>query len=419
MKFVFAVVAALVVYTLAEKSLSDVICSVSGTGTASFNGAVLPGKMIRVRDTVRYDMFQDTDMKTLFASIIMRPDVGKTFFVSPNLQSCSSSNGFLKLDDYVFKETKDGLDIFAIGETKMYLIHENNTLLKEELSTPHGLVVINYTSFDKTFVHEEDAAFSIDHAECPPAKSAATLADTSIQCSSSHWLYPSLPGCAFEIRMNGTLRGIPGMVVEMKVLTENGTSGLVRAQIGPMYHVLRCDMRDEEGRCFIVTHIENMNLQDDSSSYGSESQCDRVTDKEEYSFFSDEMPLAPFKYNGGYKNVTCPDYTNGCKKYCNREMTCKVVDKNNRVVSHQQLDIKYKDAIPSIEDFKYVYCNGTVMEPPESPCADYSSSASRLSSSPSSTHASSSRRSSVSSASFSIPSVVIFAVAVLLAVFSA
>jgi len=400
--------ALIAVCALAQGTMPSNMCSVNATGTVSYNGVSYNGTMIRVRDTVRYDFFSTETAQS--CSVLVRPDVSKSFFfMDADPPSCSSSEGVVKLEDYVFQETtEDGLDIFVAGESKMVFFHENQTLYMEEISTDKGVVVFNYEYVDYTYVHEQDAAFSINDQGCPDAETDATLADSSIQCSPGEWFVPYLPGCAFKLHMVGVLRGMI-QTVDMEILTENGTSGCVKAVIGPVYHVLRCDMMNDAGQCYIVTHIVSPQSGSDSSS----SECAGIIDKEEYSFFSEEMPLAPFMYNGEGKSVTCPDGSDGCKQYCNREMSCNVVDEQSRIVIHNGLNITYVSGVPHIDDFTYVFCNGTVLEHPENPCGNES-----YSSSDSSSHSSGNYTSDPSSSSFSVPSVLVLAVvSVLLALF--
>jgi len=196
MKIVFAVLA-IVLCAMAEPQVEIPFkfCSMSAVGTANVSGypTPFPLKMIRVKDTARYDIFGDEQMTQLVGSIISRPDLtdssafGESYFYMNNQQShqcqyLSSSIGMFSTYSYMGK-SDEGLYRFGLGSAAMMFANDEGIVSEEFDIMGFVTVSIKYNQVDYSYVHEkEDDAFSLVDDGCQSLASSATKAISSRFC---------------------------------------------------------------------------------------------------------------------------------------------------------------------------------------------------------------------------------------------
>jgi len=391
--------------------IPESFCSVSGSGTATISGdeKTYSVDMIRVQHTVRYDLKDSGDVAV---SIIRRYDLAETFYNKPKSSTCLMEPGVPVLNSYVYeKTTDDDLDVFmnVMPVGAFYFDYDSHDIVMETFDIDNNgnvlTVTINYTTVNNDYVHEkEDDAFSFSNVDgdCGDAKTNAAMTKTSVQCSAPVLLTPVFPNCSFQVILNG------GFV--FSVMTKDGKFGYLKEEHDEDSFLLRCDHMNELGACLWISR-----------------QYDTCEDNR-YRLLPDVLGISEFEYNGEPEDTDCPKGCNStsCKVYCNndRERKCVVVDDKGLFVRVDYDIYVYQDGAPTLDDFEGTMCDGSVIEAPvEDVCFEPSSSSSSSSSSsiPSSSSSSkiphSSPALSPSSASFSLPSLCLVAVAVVLALF--
>jgi len=186
MKVVF-VCLALVLCAMAQFPVfpSDImfICSMSGSGKATIpHVGEFSFKMIRVRDTARYDLLDSNN--NVVASVVTRPDLESSFFYYS--QSCVSLDEYFPLRSYTLNVSNtEGQYEFNYGPVTpvaRMTFSKKLDILSEFFVLPVvGTVTFEYSSFDYSYRHDvEDDAFSLDNDGCPEAKSKATQAKSEL-----------------------------------------------------------------------------------------------------------------------------------------------------------------------------------------------------------------------------------------------
>jgi len=175
--------------------IPEEMCSVSALGTAKIEGFDDPAyscEMIRVGDTARYLVLDD---KTPVASIYVRPDIekGKTYLL--HHKAGYMAIGCLKLSEYTF----DG-ECFSteVDNVKAHMCFEKDGLKSEKFEIVINKeltmnITIDYEKVDYEYVHNEvDDAFSCidinENAICKDeeSKTKAEHALTSEECGGSN-----------------------------------------------------------------------------------------------------------------------------------------------------------------------------------------------------------------------------------------
>jgi len=175
-------------------SIPENMCSVCAIGKASatvmgqYNEFVC--KMIRVDDYVRYFIYNDAEMTSLFGTVIVRPDLQKWFyFISYTmLNTCTTvdSNPLLK-SSYKFNDTDGDFDSFVLSgseQNAMFFNSYNHMLTKEVVVIPllGGIpIYVEYKSVDYSYEVEDTEVFTFDHSNCPDA-AKANEGKTSVFC---------------------------------------------------------------------------------------------------------------------------------------------------------------------------------------------------------------------------------------------
>jgi len=404
-------------------SLPDFMCSVSanGTGVVHFDedsDVEVNVKMMRVRNTARYD-FTDPKTQTLVVSVVVRSDTYDAFVFNALTSECKTTDYF-RVPDEFDSITDDGLDLYDDYECYLYFNHTTKELVAEKLDLWGSISAeMKYSSVNQDYVHETvDGAFTLDYDSCPEeARTEVLSAKTSWSCSPPKVMKTVVPGCAYQftamVDPDSYFYYSFGEMYEGSVMMKDDIPQLVFIQMGNTSLLFRCDIRDQQGRCLSIIH-----LFDDYYGYESE-YCidDEYSNLDEYYMF---FPFYDFEYRGDPIDVTCPDKSSGCKKYCNYgeethgyEDSCRVYDKDGHVVSGDYFkSIVVKNIAPSVNEFKGVLCDGSNLDAPDNPCGDGSGSQG--------SHGSGSQGSGShgsNSSAFILPSVLVVAVALVLSLF--
>jgi len=396
-------------------------------------------KMTRVKDYVRYDIYDDSEHTKFNSSYILRPDIGYSFFYMPKnpdestFEKCYSYSESINLLFYSYKETtEDGLDVFTERAKALYFNHSNGFIAREEFQIKDGYyqryeIYINYTSWDYGYVHDEDdnETFSLKYDKCPDeAWSETKYAISSLQCSEAKFVQSAFP-CAFEVEVD-----IAGEVnYTQKVMYKNSNFFYTSVATAHYRYLIRGDITDGKGNWYCSDY--DFEYEKNESGYCQE-------------YYSSLMEghlralLGSFEYRGEPVSVTCPDNSAGCLRYCDYdpEYNSCYYFKNGAPVLVGDTAFTYKSTVPTLEDFEGEFCNGTALPTPEDFChqPDPSSGTPVTPSSSSKVPATSSSKapatssskvpatsskaaSTVESASFSIPSILIAVVAMFVALF--
>jgi len=346
------------------------------------------------------------------------------FFLSqkdPSNITCDEFYSYSLLKNFEYDETtEDGLDVFkqsSVTDEGLYFKHDTHELAREvfsfyiyhenQSSTSYRLV-INYTSVDYEYVHDDDDNFfSLDNDKCPDeSKTKAPYAQTSFMCSAPKTLVPKLPDCAFELKLvyeEYYYYYDEPLVETVKVVFDDNKLYFMKisASIENMSITVRCDLKNKKGECLEIEHYESYYYYDNES----ELHC-----YERYDDPNELLPLGSIEYRGEPEDVLCPpDNSTGCKKYISYDsgrVTSYIVNSEGYVVGTDEggLVLIYGEYIPTVEDFADVFCNGTKLDgPAEIPCtvspSSYSTSI------------------STSTASYTLSSILIVAVSFLFALF--
>jgi len=308
--------------------------------------------------------------------------------------------------------TDDGFEVFGVlyPEWKLYVNHSTQELEKESIDAGDISLSIIYDSVDHDWDNEDDSTFTLSGDSCPDdAKTPNKRAKTSIQCTEPKVVKPVIPGCSFNffLRFKDAdyffyYWGLYGF--DMSVMMKDGAPYLIAQKYSNCSTFVRCDIKDENGECLLIYRVKDFGSY--TSEYCSDDDYVRLDDLE-----GDLFPFKDFEYNGEPEDVSCPDKSTGCKQYCNDLngwLKCIVVNKDGYIVEvDDEFIVEYKDSVPSLKDFEATFCNDTEIQNPESPCGPTSSSTSTLSGSNESSAL-------VSSSSFTLPSIVLVAVAFVL-----
>jgi len=218
----FVVFALFVVCALAYREVPKAIqhiCSINGTGTATV--ASVPGthkvKMVRVRDTARYDIINSTNDE-VFITILLRSS--SSYFYRKDTGKCKQDTS-LTLNFYE-SEGKDneGLDVYAMevlgpqGTRYMAAMYFDGDNLAKEFFNVSGTdvdVIIKYDSINYDYTREEDDnIFNMDSSQCPNVGYNVS-AKTSSLCN-----FVSIPDnfCSFKAEGTATL-GWNGVMVNV------------------------------------------------------------------------------------------------------------------------------------------------------------------------------------------------------------
>ena len=359
-----------------SKPLPDSLCSVSANGTAQVTSdnagspLTMYFKMIRVKNTARYDLYTDAQQSSLYASIFIRSYTFGVFLYDAIEEQCKNSfKVFFPFSGYRYTVTADGYDIYETADNNSRIFFYSGTyrISKEELSLfdsgPVKSVVMNYDNVDLTYEHNTlDDAFSLDTdiASCSDLKSQPILALTSYQCSELKVKKPSLPGCALDVDII-----IDGEPANCSIY--NADDGYFKRFYRGKTTIVRCDYKNNLGECFGV-------MADDVD-------CFIEFEYSKSNFYG----LIGFEYRGEPWNATCPDGSESCKQYCtfdDRDNLCYILDEDERLVYASSLDVSftYKDTVPSLSDFAVALCDGETLDAPtKDVCNPRSSSSSKSS----------------------------------------
>jgi len=401
-------------------TIPDNVCSLKAEGKATLRNGYGYGDdieanvtMYRVKDYVRYEFYNDT---VLMFTVINRPDEWENYIYvndeDPENTVCTYFyGGSERLYYYSFAEiTEDGLDLFSYySDVYLAFNHDNHDLVKEGFSvsfhTSSGFDVylilsINYTSLDYKYVHDDDDdLFVMKDDKCPEdSKGKPKYASTTLLCSPVKTFKPTFPGCAFEVEMSFEDYGSYSEEFKYvaKVMMKDDDLYYMKVTVFNSSMLMRCDF-STNGMCYFVAH----EVEDD------EDHCDQT-----YMTREEFFPFFTVTYRGEPEDVKCPDNSTGCKQYCNFNgygIECAVIDKKGYLVGiYDEIFslLTYKDTVVTLDDFKGVDCSGEPIEAPtEDPCSNPSSSHTSRSSSRTSSSRTHGSGSSVSSASFSLPSI--------------
>jgi len=296
--------------------------------------------------------------------------------------------------------------------------------LKKEMmviDSPDGSieVTIAYDDVNTSYIHEaeDNSVFLLDNTECPDANTTITPPVTSSNMCSHKLLKPVFP-CAVSFAFNSSSLTAVGKVMmkgsKLAYIYMEGDQVDYRREEAPTVHV----------KDIIRADRLPWPMFEDFFSEGEE-ECSRE--------LSADSPLASFFPHFEYdikRDTPCPvEGEEGCIAYCesnppkrDSDFDCIIVDSQGRYLQvGNEVYIRYMDEVPTVDDFK-VDCNGTKLDAPVDVCKEPSSSgsSSSLSSSQSSPSSASTQSSSSkpvvdpSSASFSVPSLLVIAAAVVL-----
>jgi len=365
-------------------TVPDELCSFTVNGTATVDDVTMYAQVYRVRNTARYDFFNDEDRTQLNFSVFDRPDLEGTFLYWNDGEKfkCNIGYGsFCPFFAYLYDKSEGGADVFYGYNGKIYINMETHDLLKEEREFQAGQLYMPFSIIYDTKSANYDWAYDDVNAHLfAPETEEETcsricenipeVALTATQCSPVLVKVPAVPGCAFEANLSGTIQGIP-VVLNGKFYNVNDGYAKVVIPGSALFMGVRCDYKNGNGKCVSVSSII-------PGRCGSFFHVDFL---KAYGFTGFEYRLQP-------KPVECPDgVSEGCQQFClysdynHGDSGCHILDAEGRLASIETDDgpmtVTYLDSIPSLSDFGIVLCDGTVLEPPtEDVCVASSSSSS-------------------------------------------
>jgi len=398
--------------------------------------------MHRVGGSVRYDLF-DQQTQVYIGTFLGRHDQYSSYLSLPEKNSCVEfDDDDSRLPTKFVEVTDDDLDYFGYMRRYALFDHTSHDLVSEYYwsYTKAGIytLIFNFTSIDHTYVREtDDDMFILDvdtHDLCPEdSHEKPKYAKTSIQCSAKNAVYPVLPGCSFayQLKMGGYYAYYyDDISFDLKVMLKDDKPYIMYLNSTEMTYTIRCDMPKSKGRCSIVTVLYDYGDNGSDKCYD-----DDYIDKDD---MGDYYPFFAFEYTGEPEDVLCPDGVSKCKRYCDYsddagEDYCEVFDKDGYLVQTPSYIVAYSDYVPTVDDFKFVKCDGEIIQVSEKLCVDNPSDSSNnpsdSSNNPSNNPSDSSNNPSdssnnpsnsytVSSGTFTIPSILlIIAVAFLFSLF--
>jgi len=417
----------------------DNACSFSGNGTATISCSTWKTdvscdvKMHRVGGCVRYDLFgQQT--QDYIGTFLGRYDQYNSYLYLPGHSICDQISGDeSRLPTQFVEITDDNLDYFGPYENRYALFdHTSHDLVSEyynlEASTAQYTLTFTFTSIDHSYVREtDDDMFILDVDQCPDdSHEKPKYAKTSIQCSAKKVVYPVVPGCLFTYKLKmGGYYAFYDVSFDVRVMLKDDKPYFLYLNSTVMTMTVRCDMRSK-GQCRVA------GIMYDYGENGSDScEDDEYMDLED---IDDFYPFSAFEYTGEPEDVLCPDNVSKCKKYCDYsddggEDICGVLDKDGYLVQSPMYIVTYSESVPTVDDFKFVKCDGEIIPLSEELCVDNSSDSSNnpsdssnnpshSSNNPSHSSNNPSNSNTLSSGTFTIPSILlIIAVAFLLSLF--
>jgi len=191
--FLFAAVVAL---AMAASLPKDMMCSISGNGTAAIKidiqpqpiASTAPFRMFRVNGYARHDVL--TPLGGIYATMIVRPDINATgttlMYINLMGDQCIAKPLSINLDMYALKVKEDDLDGYGFEyppldpnpQYKFYIYFDENNNLKKEyiyLTADMGAFSMNltYENVDPSFYIEEEADDTFIFETCDATKSQA------------------------------------------------------------------------------------------------------------------------------------------------------------------------------------------------------------------------------------------------------
>jgi len=133
---------------------------------------------------------------------------------------------------------------------------------------------------------------------------------------------------------------------------------------GDTYMVVRCDLPDDKGNCYVQSNIEGNDTC--NSSYTSVAEI--VETMIDPIFFSVVYNTAEYPVT-----VDCPDGAKDCQKYCRDADFCLIADKDDKLVAFESdgkiaSTITYRDGVDA-STFVMKKCdNSTDLDAPVNPC---------------------------------------------------
>jgi len=402
-----------------DAEVPDYMCSVSGNGVgvlSSSSGDVpVDVTMYRVKNSVRFDLI-DKVYQIPYATFLQRGDQYDSYFYKSSDQSCSAL-GFSNYPSREYIETtEDRLDVFGYSSYRWWFNHDTHEFVKESIEFYPYTLTINYTSVNHDYAREtNDNTFSLNYDSCPDdAEEKAPHLLTSLQCSPKKVITPKVPSdCSFEV----TVKMIDeeryfyyyygSDEINVKVVMKDNEIYGFNAVFGNSSVLLRCDIKDKRGRgkCLNIAHyVTGFDYYSYMYGYYGYETCydDEFERPDEMEMY---VPIFDFEYTGEPEDVKCPDGSSGCKKYCDYSEgrgsgDCRVFNKEGQIVQvDEEYVLEYKNADVSSLDLQGRLCNGGILKAPDYSCSGNGSLF------------------SFSSATFTIPSIVLFIVAFLFVLF--
>jgi hypothetical protein len=256
-------------------------------------------------------------------------------------------------------------------------------MIELEIDNKGYMLYFNYTKLDYKYSHDKiDDIFSVDDDSCPELKENSRYAKTSMQCKAAKVLKPELPSCLFEVDINFPVDNIYayywGGGYKLKIGLNESKINVMNVVVGTVYDILvRCDI-SEDGKCVSIIHYFDLSESGYQAYGGCMVEYEEFDDLDMASEIVRLLPLSGFEYRCEPVEVKCPgNYTGKCKKYCacdddSYEDECIIFDKENRVVGlcedDEVLVLEYVEDDITVDDFKGVMCNKTIIEPPAEIC---------------------------------------------------
>jgi len=194
MKFAF-VVLCIVACAAIAKEIPESMCSVSATGTVTITigGMEWPytGKMIRVGDTAKYEVYGQNH--ATLAAIYIRPDKAKTYVIHTTMGFMTFPS--LNMSDYEYNSEKGCFAANVEGGSGEVYFDDSDKLTKENFTISHQTyknitVTIEYgddVNYDYTHDSADEEFSCVDIGpQCDDdSKTIATQAITSEVCGTS------------------------------------------------------------------------------------------------------------------------------------------------------------------------------------------------------------------------------------------
>jgi len=186
---------------------------------------------------------------------------------------------------------------------------------------------------------------------------------------------PTYPECAVNYNMSvssshDTFREVYyGYVTNETIIMQ-----MYEASNSSQVYLARCDMKNEEGKCFLLYSLEGgCKIRYDTPDHIRKETIYEIFDPEEYD--DSRYPV----------DEACPDSTqSGCKKYCNDDDSyCFIVDAKGHLLQKiRDGNDRYYNMTWSTQFDSSVFvdhdCDGKPLSPPVDPCAPPKTSSSSV-----------------------------------------